>query len=178
MNYSSHMHRGYRKYRRYPPLSLRPEFSQSMSSLPPRSSSAPYYGSRANPSRRPSGAGYPPSKSPYLQYMPGDQSVRSASLTSIVDMYHGRTPDDSTQPLRSPSSFYYDYTEEFDKGFPSGFEYASPIGSLQEHTTGILRRDDMEETTTAPSASFKGMTSADEFDETNKFRFLWKLSYT
>ncbi|TXC10149.1 hypothetical protein FocTR4_00005087 [Fusarium oxysporum f. sp. cubense] len=87
--------------------------------------------------------------------MPGDQSVRSASLTSIVDMYHGRTPDDATQPLRSPSSFYYDYTEEFDKGFPSGFEYASPIGSPQGHTTVILRRDDMEETTTAPSASFK-----------------------
>ncbi|KAI7768968.1 hypothetical protein LZL87_000515 [Fusarium oxysporum] len=155
MNYSSHMHRGYRKHRRYPPLSLRPEFSRSMSSLPPRSSSAPYYGSRANPSRRPSGAGDPPSKSPYLQYMPDDQSVRSASLTSIVDMYHGRTPDDATQPLRSPSSIYYDYTEEFDKGFPCEFEYASTIGSPQGHTTGIVRRDDMEETTTAPPASFK-----------------------
>ncbi|KAH7172457.1 hypothetical protein DER46DRAFT_623186 [Fusarium sp. MPI-SDFR-AT-0072] len=126
-----------------------------MSSLPPRSSSAPYYGSRANPSRRPSGAEYPPSKSPYLQYMPDDQSVRSASLTSIVDMYHGRTPDDATQPLRSPSSIYYDYTEEFDKGFPCEFEYASTIGSPQGHTTGIVRRDDMEETTTAPPASFK-----------------------
>ncbi|SCN75406.1 uncharacterized protein FFB20_04841 [Fusarium fujikuroi] len=155
MNYSSHMHRGYRKHRRYPPLSLRPEFSRSMSSLPPRSSSAPYYGSRANPSRRPSGAGYPPSKSPYLQYMPGDHSVRSASLTSIVDMYHGRAPDDTMQPLRSPSSFYYDYTEEFDKGFPCEFEYASTISSPQGHTIGILRRDDMEETDTAPPASFK-----------------------
>ncbi|KAF5630844.1 hypothetical protein F52700_7063 [Fusarium sp. NRRL 52700] len=160
MNYSSHTHRGYRKHRRYPPLSLRPEFSRSMSSLPPRSSSAPYYGSRANPSRRPSGAGYPPSKSPYLQYMPGDHSVRSASLTSIVDMYHGRTPDDVTQPLRSPSSFYYDYTEEFDKGFPCEFEYASTIGSPQGQTPGILRRDDMEETDTAPLASFTGMTFA------------------
>ncbi|KAF5562399.1 hypothetical protein FPHYL_5701 [Fusarium phyllophilum] len=156
MNYSSHMHRGYRKHRRYPPLSLRPEFSRSMSSLPSRSSSAPYYGSRANPSRRPSGAGYPPSKSPYLQYMPGDHSVRSASLTSIVDMYHGRTPENATQPLRSPSSFYYDYTEEFDKGFPCEFEYTSTIGSPQGHTIGILRRDDMEETDGAPTASFKG----------------------
>ncbi|KAF5578233.1 hypothetical protein FPANT_10073 [Fusarium pseudoanthophilum] len=126
-----------------------------MSSLPPRSSSAPYYGSRANLSRRPSGAGYPPSKSPCLQYMPGDHSVRSASLTSIVDMYHGRTPDDASQPLRSPSSFYYDYTEEFDKGFPCEFEYASTIGSPQGHTIGILTKDDMEETDAAPPASFK-----------------------
>ncbi|KAH7267005.1 uncharacterized protein BKA55DRAFT_589491 [Fusarium redolens] len=126
-----------------------------MSSLPPRSSSAPYYGSRANPSRRPSGARYPPLKFPYFQYMPGDQSVRSASLTSIVDMYHGRTPDDAMQPLRSPSSFYYDYTEEFDKGFPGEFEYASPVDSPQGHSTGMLRRDDMGETTTTPPASFK-----------------------
>ncbi|KAF4949288.1 hypothetical protein FGADI_9015 [Fusarium gaditjirri] len=136
-----------------------------MSSLPPRSSSAPYYGSRANPSRRPSGAGYPPSKSPYLQYTPGDQSVRSASLTSIVDMYHGRIPDDATQPLRLPSSFYYDYTEEFDKGFPCEFDYASTIGSPQKHTTGILRRDDLEEATKAPLTSFKaiGTTICDMF---------------
>ncbi|KAF5558230.1 hypothetical protein FMEXI_459 [Fusarium mexicanum] len=156
MNYSSHLHRGYLKHRRYPPLSLRPEFSRSMSSLPPRSSSAPYYGSRANLSRRPSGAGYPPSKSPSFQYIPGDHSVRSASLTSIVDMYHGRTPDNATQPLRSPSSFYYDYTEEFDKGFPCEFEYVSTIGSPQGHTIGILRRDDMEETDAASPASFQG----------------------
>ncbi|KAF4438910.1 hypothetical protein FACUT_4538 [Fusarium acutatum] len=135
-----------------------------MSSLPPRSSSAPYYGSRANLSRRPSGAGYPPSKSPYLQYVPGDHSVRSASLTSIVDMYHGRTLYDATQPLRSPSSFYYDYTEEFDKGFPCEFEYASTIGSPQGHTIGILSRDDMEETDAAPPASFKGMTFADTYN--------------
>ncbi|RBR02674.1 hypothetical protein FVER53263_08092 [Fusarium verticillioides] len=126
-----------------------------MSSLPPRSSSAPYYGSRANLSRRPSGAGYPPSKSPYLQYMPCDHSVRSASLTSIVDMYHGRTPDDASQPLRSPISFYYDYTEEFDKGFPCEFEYASTIGFPQGHTIGILMKDAMEETDAAPPASFR-----------------------
>ncbi|KAF5970742.1 hypothetical protein FCOIX_10207 [Fusarium coicis] len=132
-----------------------------MSSLPPRSSSAPYYGSRANFSRRPSGAGYPPSKSPYLQYMPGDRSVRSASLTSIVDMYHGRTPDDASQPLRSPSSFYYDYTEEFDKGFPCEFEYASTIGFPQGHTIGILMKDGMEETDAAPPASFKGPSTHD-----------------
>ncbi|KAF9765808.1 hypothetical protein IL306_001832 [Fusarium sp. DS 682] len=56
--------------------------------------------------------------------MPGDQSIRSASLTSIMDMYHGRTPDDDMQPLRSSSSFYYDYTEEFDKGTPGESEPA------------------------------------------------------
>ncbi|KAF5577317.1 hypothetical protein FPCIR_12202 [Fusarium pseudocircinatum] len=131
-----------------------------MSSLPPRSSSAPYYGSRANLSR-PSGAGYPPSKSPYFQYMPGDHSVRSASLTSIVDMYHGRTPYDALQPLRSPSSFYYDYTEEFDKEFPCEFEYASTIGSPQGHTIGILMKDGMEETDAAHPASFKGPSTRD-----------------
>ncbi|KLO80018.1 uncharacterized protein LW93_7464 [Fusarium fujikuroi] len=177
MNYSSHMHRGYRKHRRYPPLSLRPEFSRSMSSLPPRSSSAPYYGSRANPSRRPSGAGYPPSKSPYLQYMPGDHSVRSASLTSIVDMYHGRAPDDTMQPLRSPSSFYYDYTEEFDKGFPCEFEYASTISSPQGHTIGILRRDDMEETDTAPPASFKAQCGSPVLSiDTSEGDWVWEGS--
>lgn len=44
-----------------------------------------------------------------------DQSVRSCSLSSIVDMYH--RPPSSTRdvpPLRSVGSFYYDYTEEFD----------------------------------------------------------------
>jgi hypothetical protein len=86
-------------------------------------------------------------------------------------MYHGRTPDDASQPLRSPSSFYYDYTEEFDKGLPCEFEYASTIGFPQGHTIGILMKDGMEETDAAPLASFKGMAFADEFGETNKFRF-------
>ncbi|KAF4344760.1 hypothetical protein FBEOM_1302 [Fusarium beomiforme] len=153
-NHGSRMHRGYRKHPRYPPLSMRPEFSRSMSSLPPRSSSAPYYGSRANPSRRPSGAGYPPPKSPYRQSIPGDRSIRSASLTSIVDMYHGRTADGGIQPLRSPNSFYYDYTEEFDKGTSSEFEYALPTDS-QGHTAGMLRRDDIEDIDATNSASFK-----------------------
>ncbi|KAF5655640.1 hypothetical protein FCIRC_13868 [Fusarium circinatum] len=148
-----------------------------MSSLPPRSSSAPYYGSRANLSRRPSGAGYPPSKSPSFQYIPGDHSVRSASLTSIVDMYHGRTPDDATQPLRSPSSFYYDYTEEFDKGFPCEFEYASTIGSPQGHTIGILRREDMEETDAASPASFQAQCSSPVLSiDTSEDDWVWEGS--
>ncbi|KAM0347063.1 hypothetical protein ACHAPU_005002 [Fusarium lateritium] len=80
---------------------------------PSRPSSAPYYGygSGPRPSRTPSQTLYPPSSSPYHQHVAGDQSIRSASLTSIVEMYHTRSP---VQPLPSPGSFYYDYTEEFD----------------------------------------------------------------
>ncbi|KAF4456459.1 hypothetical protein F53441_1409 [Fusarium austroafricanum] len=135
-----------------------------MSSLPSRSSSAPYYGSRADPSRRPSGTGYPPSKFPYLQHMPGDQSIRSASLTSIVDMYHRRTPDDVMQPLRSPGSFYYDYTEEFDKEIPGELEYALQGASSKGRTTGIPTQDGIEPADVALPAGCKGPFSDDTYN--------------
>ncbi|KAF5000644.1 hypothetical protein FGRMN_1577 [Fusarium graminum] len=96
-----------------------------------RPSSAPYFGSGASPSRTPSETLYPPSKSPYRQHVAGDQSIRSASLSSIVEMYHGRSP---AQPPRSPGSFYYDYTEEFDNQPSGGYANPSVVGSPLRET--------------------------------------------
>ncbi|KAL6924704.1 hypothetical protein FSST1_001978 [Fusarium sambucinum] len=107
----SYMTRGRRRYRQYPPLSLRPECSRSTPSLPIRTSSAHYYESVLDSSEGLIQV-YP--ESPYSQFVAGDQSIRSASLTSIVEMYQCRSPD----PIRSPYSVYYDYTEEGDEGFP------------------------------------------------------------
>ncbi|KAF5665926.1 hypothetical protein FHETE_6468 [Fusarium heterosporum] len=101
-----------------------------------RPSSAPYYSSGAGPSRTPSETLYPSFKSPYRQHVAGDQSIRSASLSSIVEMYQGRSP---APPPRSPSSFYYDYTEEFDRQPSDGYANPSVVGSPLRETNKPLR---------------------------------------
>ncbi|PTD10345.1 hypothetical protein FCULG_00008261 [Fusarium culmorum] len=125
----SYMTRGRRRYRQYPPLSLRPEYSRSASSLPMRTSSAPYYRSGADSS---GALGdmiqlYP--ESPYRQFAAEDQSIRSASLTSIVEMYRGKSSDGSVQPTRSPCSVYYDYTEDCEETFSDHLLNGSPVCS-------------------------------------------------
>ncbi|KAF5020626.1 hypothetical protein F66182_7333 [Fusarium sp. NRRL 66182] len=137
--YGSYASRGRRSQRRYPPLSLRPEFSQSASSLPSRSSSGPYHNGLAPNSRTPSEMFYPSSRSPYRQPIAGDQSIRSASLTSIVEMYRGIPPNGTRQPLRSPGSFYYDYTEEFETETPDELDYTRPSYSFSDNSRGIRR---------------------------------------
>lgn len=48
--------------------------------------------------------------------MPVDRSARSPSLTSIVDMYQRPiTSKGLRQPTQTAGSFYYDYSEDFDK---------------------------------------------------------------
>ncbi|KAG8666043.1 hypothetical protein FPOAC1_010845 [Fusarium poae] len=131
----SYMTRGRRRYRQYPPLSLRPECSHSTSSLPMRTSSSHYYESVLD---SPEGLVQLYPESPYSQFVAGGQSIRSASLTSIVEMYQCRSPDGSTQPIRSPCSAYNDYTEENDETFPSQLRNQSPVYSPGGDVNDIL----------------------------------------
>lgn len=149
---------------------MRPEYSRSMSSLPSRSSSAPYCGPGANPSRTPRKIFYPPSRSPHHQHLAGDQSLRSASLTSIVEMYQGRSPEGSIQPLRSPGSFYYDYSEEFNAKYPDEYGYASLICSPPGDTIDTLGAGDITtRRDVTPAADFKDMATGNELGGTNDY---------
>ncbi|PHH73991.1 hypothetical protein CDD80_3433 [Ophiocordyceps camponoti-rufipedis] len=101
--------------RRPPPLSLRAEASRS-TSLPSRASPGPYQlgpGRTRTPSSSISGR-----SRPYDRHRgsSADYSPRSASLTSIVEMYQRPATASSTVPaIRHGGSLYYDYTEEFEK---------------------------------------------------------------
>ncbi|PHH70083.1 hypothetical protein CDD82_7351 [Ophiocordyceps australis] len=102
--------------RRPPPLSLRAEVNRSTASLPLKTSSGlcGYFAQATNQPR--SQYPVPPDRN---QDASTDYSVRSASLTSIVDMYQRPFTAASTgPPVRSGGSFFYDYTEEFDKPAP------------------------------------------------------------
>jgi hypothetical protein len=78
-----------------------------------------------------------------------DQSERSVSLTSIVEMY--RQPVNSCRnesSLRSTGSFYYDYSEEFENT-PPQLDPVPPLcpipqraGSLQRPM--VLRAEDQK----------------------------------
>ncbi|KAK6704556.1 hypothetical protein SNK05_008472 [Fusarium graminearum] len=163
----SYMTRGRRRYRQYPPLSLRPEYSRSASSLPMRTSSAPYYRSGADSS---GALGdmiqlYP--ESSYRQFAAEDQSIRSASLTSIVEMYRGKSSDGSVQPTRSPCSVYYDYTEDCEETFSdhllNGSPVCSPGGEFKHMSKENATQDASIETDTRDK---------DEYDTT----FSWRKS--
>lgn len=149
---------------------MRPEYSRSMSSLPSRSSSAPYCDPGVNPSRTPSGALYQPSRSPHHRHLASDQSLRSASLTSIVEMYQARSPEGSVQPLRSPGSFYYDYSEEFNAKYSDEYGYASPIHSPPGETIDTLRAGDIPTPRDVPPATdFKDMATGNELRGTSDY---------
>lgn len=78
-----------------------------------------------------------------------DQSMRSASLTSIVEMYQRPVTSGRNDPsLRSTGSLYYDYSEEFEN-VPPLLDPASPLcpipqraGSL--HRPMVLRAEDQK----------------------------------
>ncbi|PHH61552.1 hypothetical protein CDD81_289 [Ophiocordyceps australis] len=111
----SHVHGS----RRPPPLSLRTDANRSTASLPLKTSSGPggYFAQVTNQARPQYPV--PPDRN---QDGSTDHSVRSASLTSIVDMYQRPFTAASTgPPVRSGGSFFYDYTEEFDKPVPLNF---------------------------------------------------------
>ncbi|PFH57930.1 hypothetical protein XA68_14370 [Ophiocordyceps unilateralis] len=105
--------------RRPPPLSLRADANRSTTSLPSGVSPGPYNfgpGHIRTPSSSVSGR-----SRPYDRHRGSsvDHSPRSASLTSIVEMYQRPATASSAVPaLRPGGSFYYDYTEEFEKPAP------------------------------------------------------------
>ncbi|RGP61958.1 hypothetical protein FSPOR_9628 [Fusarium sporotrichioides] len=141
----SYMTRGHRRYHQYPPLSLRPEYSRSASSLPMRTSSAPYYGSGIDSLGALGGKIQLYPESPYRQFVAGDQSVRSASLTSIVEMYQGKSLDDSVQPIRSPCSVYYDYIEDCEETFPDQLLNGSPVCSSDRDVKDMSKENTVQD---------------------------------
>ncbi|KAK5990443.1 hypothetical protein PT974_08711 [Cladobotryum mycophilum] len=128
--------------RRPPPLSLRADANRSTTSLPSRTSPSPYYHGPPNyrvrtPNSSVSWNSRPPDRH---QRSSADQSTRSASLTSIVEMYNRPiTGGSNPQPLRSAGSFYYDYTEEFENQPPPDVELEIPICPIPQRA-GSLRR--------------------------------------
>ncbi len=79
-----------------------------------------------------------------------DQSSRSASLTSIVEMYQRPMTSSSTCPAMRPSgTFYYDYTEDFNDPRPEGARQPDmPISSVPHRACGgtkpTMLQQDME----------------------------------
>ncbi|ODA77362.1 hypothetical protein RJ55_06990 [Drechmeria coniospora] len=148
--------------RRPPPLSLRAEANRSTASLPLRSSPGScHFSSGPGRIRTPGSAISAISRSYDRQHAGSfDQSVRSASLTSIVEMYQRPTTACSTgQPLRSAGSFYYDYSEEFDKPAPLNpfAELEAPICPIPQRAGSSIQpmvlRDDTQahlDTDTSP----------------------------
>ncbi|KHN96426.1 uncharacterized protein MAM_05715 [Metarhizium album ARSEF 1941] len=112
--------------RRPPPLSLRSDFNRSTASLPSRASPGPYYpGHMPHRSRTPGSSQSGTSRHGRFERharMPVDRCGRSPSLTSIVDMYRRpSTAKVSRQPPQMAGSFYYDYSEDFDR--PAEFHH-------------------------------------------------------
>ncbi|KAG5658814.1 hypothetical protein KAF25_007367 [Fusarium avenaceum] len=103
-------------------------------------------------------------------HLAGDQSLRSASLTSIVEMYQARSPEGSIQPLRSPGSFYYDYSEEFNAKYSDEYGYASPIHSPPGETIDTLRAGDITTPRdVTPATDFKDMVTGNELRGTSDY---------
>lgn len=120
----------YQGPRRPPPLALRSDASRSTTSLPSRSSPGPYYGGYGPSRSRTPGSPFSwTPRPPYRQRASSaDQSTRSASLTSIVEMYQRPTTASAMgPPQRSPGSFYYDYSEGFEKQVPPAVESRVPL---------------------------------------------------
>jgi hypothetical protein len=85
-------------------------------------------------------------------------------------MYQGGSPQGSIQPLRSPGSFYYDYSEEFNAKYPDEYGYASPIRSPPGETIGTLRAGDITTPRDVPPATdFKDMATDIELGGTNDY---------
>lgn len=139
--------------KRPPPLSLRADANRSTASLPSRASPGPcHFGPGPGRIRTPSSSLSGMSR-PHDRHRAGstDHSVRSASLTSIVDMYQRPiTSGSAGPPLRSGGSFYYDYSEEFDKPAPlnPGMDPEVPICPIPQragsNSRPMVLRDDTQ----------------------------------
>lgn len=135
--------------RRAPPLSLRPEMNKSSCSLPSRYSPGPnHYRTASGRARTPSSTVSWVSR-PSERYLGStDQSTRSASLTSIVEMYQRPLTASSTCPaIRPGRTLFYDYSEEFSTaGCDNISETAMPLSPVPHRAGGvgesvILRQD-------------------------------------
>ncbi|PON21000.1 hypothetical protein TGAM01_v210180 [Trichoderma gamsii] len=137
--------------RRPPPLSLRAEANRSTTSLPSRPLHSPHFyvpGSYHARPPNPSMAWMPRQPSRNQPY-PTDQSNRSASLTSIVEMYDKpTTSNQSCVPPQSTGSIYYDYSEQFEDRPPWDIDVDVPLHPIPQRAENIrqslLLMDDIQ----------------------------------
>ncbi|KAL7901314.1 hypothetical protein HDV63DRAFT_413779 [Trichoderma sp. SZMC 28014] len=126
--------------RRPPPLSLRAEANRSTTSLPSRPLHSPHFyppGSYHARPPNPSMAWMPRQPSRNQPY-PTDQSTRSASLTSIVEMYDKpATSNQSCAPPQSTGSVYYDYSEQFEDRPPWDIDVDVPLHPIPQRAENI-----------------------------------------
>ncbi|RFU76101.1 hypothetical protein TARUN_6130 [Trichoderma arundinaceum] len=128
--------------RRPAPLSLRPDVNRSTSSLPSRALRSPYsYAPGPYQIRAPnSSMTWAPRQSSQHQRGSIDQSTRSASLTSIVEMYDRPvTSNANCAPIQSPGSFYYDYSEQFEDQPPWALDLDVPLHPIPKRAENIRR---------------------------------------
>ncbi|KAH9243160.1 hypothetical protein K456DRAFT_1716776 [Colletotrichum gloeosporioides 23] len=110
----------YPRTRLAPPLSLRSDTNQSMPSLPyGNSKMAPLsQDGRSQSHRALLSSQWSGERSGTIRRQNStDHSLRSSSLTSVIDMYCKQTPNSASAPIRTlrpAGSFYYDYTEGFE----------------------------------------------------------------
>ncbi|QPC73855.1 hypothetical protein HYE68_004607 [Fusarium pseudograminearum] len=95
-------------------------------------------------------------ESPYRQFVAEDQSIRSASLTSIVEMYRGKSSDGSVQPTRSPCSVYYDYTEDCEETFSDHLLNGSPVCSPGEDLKHMSKENAIQDASIEIDTEDKG----------------------
>lgn len=137
--------------RRPPPLSLRAEANRSTTSLPSRPLHSPHFyapGSYHTRPPNPSMAWMPRQPSRNQPY-PTDQSTRSASLTSIVEMYDKPiTSNQNSAPPQSTGSIYYDYSEQFEDRPPWDIDVDVPLHPIPQRAENIrqslLLMDDIQ----------------------------------
>ncbi|KAL6868509.1 hypothetical protein J3F83DRAFT_698033 [Trichoderma novae-zelandiae] len=139
--------------RRPLPMAFRPDVNRSTASLPSRSLPSPYLYAPVPCHARTASSALPwgmPRQSSRQQRGSADQSTRSPSLTSIVEMYDRPVTSNSNcaPPLQSPRPFFYDYSEQFEDEPPWDGEMNIPLHPIPKRAENIrqslLLMDDIE----------------------------------
>ncbi|KAK4078674.1 uncharacterized protein Triagg1_3005 [Trichoderma aggressivum f. europaeum] len=129
--------------RRPLPMAFRPDVNRSASSLPSRTLHSPYLYAPVPCHARGPNPSLPwglPRQANRHQRGSIDQSTRSASLTSIVEMYDRPVTSNSNcvpPPVQSPGSFYYDYSEQFEDQPPWDMDLDVPLHPIPQRVENI-----------------------------------------
>ncbi|PTB65404.1 hypothetical protein BBK36DRAFT_5849 [Trichoderma citrinoviride] len=128
--------------RRPLPMAFRPDVNRSTNSLPSRSRHSPYLYAPVPCHAKPSSSSLPwgtPRQSSRHQRVSADQSTRSPSLTSIVEMYDRPTTSNSNcaPSIQSPGPLFYDYSEQFEDEPPWDGEMDVPLHPIPKRAENI-----------------------------------------
>ncbi|KFA78372.1 hypothetical protein S40288_04947 [Stachybotrys chartarum IBT 40288] len=135
--------------RRPLPASLR-SGPHSTVSLPSQTSPGPYQMGYTTLRARTPNYSLPRTPRPSNRYRAGystEASLRSASLTSIVEMYNRPVTDTNNElGLRPAGSFYYDYSEGFEPDYPPEMATEDPLCPIPQRAGSrsrpfVLRED-------------------------------------